>query len=83
MGYEALIKKLARELLDRYPDRFTEDFETNKQSVLALTNLESKKLRNRLAGFIIHEREQRKKQKKRRRMRKEEQRQPRGRRRRR
>ena len=50
-----VVRKLARELLDRYPGRFTEDFETNKKLIAELTSLGSKKLRNRLAGLIIKE----------------------------
>jgi len=50
-----VVRKLARELLDRYPSRFTEDFETNKKLIAELTSLGSKKLRNRLAGLIIKE----------------------------
>jgi small subunit ribosomal protein S17e len=39
-------------LLERYPQAFNEDFETNKESVAKLTNVESKSVRNRIAGYI-------------------------------
>lgn len=45
------VKRIARELLDRYEDKFTMDFETNKKLVDTLTNISSKKLRNRVAGY--------------------------------
>ena len=45
------VKRIARELLDRYPDKFTTDFENNKKFVEALTNISSTKLRNRVAGY--------------------------------
>ena len=45
------VKRIARELLDRYPDKFTTDFEKNKKLVDALTNISSTKLRNRIAGY--------------------------------
>ena len=45
------VKRIARELLDRYPDKFTADFESNKKFVEALTNISSTKLRNRVAGY--------------------------------
>ncbi|MDY6775122.1 30S ribosomal protein S17e [Halorutilales archaeon Cl-col2-1] len=48
----AYIKKTGRELLDRYPEVFTADFETNKEKVEELTNVESKDVRNRIAGYI-------------------------------
>ena len=45
------VKRVARELLERYEGKFTTDFETNKKLVDALTNISSKKLRNRVAGY--------------------------------
>ncbi len=45
------VKRIARKLLDRYPDKFTTDFENNKKLVEALTNISSTKLRNRVAGY--------------------------------
>ena len=46
------IKQLGNVLLERYPDSFNTDFETNKESVTTLTNVESKGVRNRIAGYI-------------------------------
>lgn len=46
------VKKIARELVSRFPDRFTADFEENKRSVEALIEISSSKLRNRIAGYI-------------------------------
>lgn len=37
--------------METYPDRFTTDFEHNKE-MLENANLESKWVRNRLAGYI-------------------------------
>jgi len=45
------VKKIARELVKRFPDKFTTDFENNKKLVDALTNISSTKLRNRVAGY--------------------------------
>ena len=45
------VKRIARELLDRYPNKFTTDFENNKKLVTELTNISSTKLRNRVAGY--------------------------------
>ena len=47
-------KKIAQELVERFPDKFTTDFETNKKLVDTFTNISSKKLRNRVAGYITH-----------------------------
>jgi len=46
------VKRIARELVERFPDKFTTDFETNKKLVKSLTNISSTKLRNRVAGYI-------------------------------
>lgn len=48
----AYVKKTATLLLERYPEAFTEDFEQNKESVETLTNIESKGVRNRVAGYV-------------------------------
>lgn len=46
------VKRIARELMQRYPDRFTSDFENNKKAVQSLTTVSSVKLRNRIAGYV-------------------------------
>lgn len=47
------IKNAARNLLALYPDTFTNDFESNKRLVEQLTDNDSKKVRNRIAGYIV------------------------------
>jgi len=42
----------------RYPDSFNTDFETNKDSVTALTTVESKGVRNRIAGYVTQKKAQ-------------------------
>jgi small subunit ribosomal protein S17e len=46
------IKQLGNLLLEKYPQAFNTDFETNKDSVDKLTNVDSKGVRNRIAGYI-------------------------------
>jgi len=46
------VKKIARELVRRYPDKFTTDFESNKKLLASLTKISSAKLRNRIAGYV-------------------------------
>ena len=46
------VKRISRELLRRYPDRFTGQFESDKQAVNELVVTESKRLRNRIAGYV-------------------------------
>ncbi len=58
-----LEKRIARELVERFPDIFTTDFETNKKLVESLTNISSKKLRNRVAGYITQLQNQKKQNK--------------------
>jgi small subunit ribosomal protein S17e len=50
----AYIKNIATALMERYPDAFSDDFEENKQQVAELTNIESKEVRNRVAGYVTH-----------------------------
>lgn len=47
------IKKLAKQLL-RDVQEFTDDFDVNKKIVEECTNIESKGVRNRIAGYITH-----------------------------
>ncbi|WP_232702446.1 30S ribosomal protein S17e [Halobacterium wangiae] len=51
------VKKTGNILMERYEDAFSrEDFEHNKKAVSELTNIESKEVRNRIAGYITHKR---------------------------
>ena len=52
------IKQLGNVLLERFPNAFNQDFETNKDSVSALTTVESKGVRNRIAGYITRKKSQ-------------------------
>lgn len=45
------IKRIARELLDKYPNKFSADFEKNKLLVNEYTNISSTKVRNKVAGY--------------------------------
>ncbi|MFW9909734.1 MAG: 30S ribosomal protein S17e [Candidatus Thorarchaeota archaeon] len=47
------IKNAARLLLQSYADEFTTDFETNKRLVEQYTDVTSKKVRNRIAGYLV------------------------------
>ncbi|MEM1509039.1 MAG: 30S ribosomal protein S17e [Thermofilaceae archaeon] len=47
----AYIKNTGRILVEKYPDKFTIDFEHNKKAVSEILKT-SKKVRNRVAGYI-------------------------------
>ena len=47
------VKKLAKQLLKEVAE-CTDDFELNKKLVDKYTNVESKGVRNRIAGYITH-----------------------------
>jgi len=51
------IKSLAKQLLTEVAE-FTDDFEVNKKLVEEHTNIESKGVRNRVAGYITHKKRQ-------------------------
>ena len=46
------IKRVAIELVKRYPERFTEDYQHNKAMVEETTDIQNTKLRNRIAGYV-------------------------------
>jgi len=47
-----MIKKLARELHQANPQRFSTDYEENKKAVDELVNAKTKRVRNRIAGYV-------------------------------
>lgn len=46
------VKRVARELIKKYPDKFTTNFEENKKILSSLVFVPSAKLRNSIAGYI-------------------------------
>ncbi len=46
------IKRAAEKLLEEYPDLFSEDFDENKKIINELVETDSKKVKNRIAGYI-------------------------------
>ncbi len=46
------IKRTAKELVRRFPDKFTHDFESNKHMVAILVSGGSLKVKNQIAGYI-------------------------------
>lgn len=46
------IKRIAIELVEKYPDEFTSDFEHNKAKVKELTDASTTKIRNKIAGYV-------------------------------
>ncbi len=46
------IRKIAEELLEKYPDKFTNNFEENKRILNEMAEVKSKFLRNKIAGYI-------------------------------
>lgn len=53
----AYIKKIAKRLLEQYPEAFSTNFEHNKEAVTGLTNVESKSVRNRIAGYVTRKKQ--------------------------
>lgn len=46
------VKRMSNELLERYPDKFTIDFNKNKETIQSYAQVRSKELRNKIAGHI-------------------------------
>ena len=48
------IKNLAKSLIEKHPGKFSDDFNKNKEELGKLMKLESKKIRNMVAGYLTH-----------------------------
>lgn len=48
------IKRLARQLIEKYPDLMTNDFQKNKETLKSILRTRSKRVRNRVAGYVAH-----------------------------
>ena len=46
------IKRISKELMNEYSERFGTDFSTNKQSLNEISIVRSKGLKNKIAGYI-------------------------------
>ena len=49
------IKSMAHQLLEDHGDVFSLDFAQNKENVTRNTDIESKVIRNRVAGYIVRQ----------------------------
>lgn len=49
------IKALTNQLLEEHGDEFGTEFATNKELVTKYTNVDSKVIRNRVAGYIVRQ----------------------------
>lgn len=50
---QTYVKRLAKDLVSADADRFTDDFDHNKEELKSMDEFNSKKLRNRVAGYIV------------------------------
>lgn len=50
---QTYIKRLAKDLVSADEERFGEDFDENKEELKNMDEFNSKKLRNRVAGYIV------------------------------
>jgi small subunit ribosomal protein S17e len=48
------IKRLGKELMSRFPNKFSSNFDDNKHAVDTLTQGATTKVRNQVAGYITH-----------------------------
>ena len=48
------VKRAARELIEKYYSKLTDDFHYNKKIVEQVSDVSSKRLRNKIAGFTTH-----------------------------
>jgi small subunit ribosomal protein S17e len=46
------VKRVAKELIARFPEKFSNNFDENKHAVAALTKGATTRIRNQIAGYI-------------------------------
>jgi small subunit ribosomal protein S17e len=46
------VKRVTRQLLEKFPNRFNKDFNENKKVMNEIADVPSKKIRNKVAGSI-------------------------------
>ena len=49
------VKTVSGDLLEKFPDKFGNDFAKNKTSLIELKLIEDKSVRNKVAGYIVVE----------------------------
>ena len=50
---QSSLKRIANELMQNYGEEFTTEFEANKAKVQEHSDVRSKKIRNRIAGYTV------------------------------
>ena len=48
------VKRSSRHLIERYYNKLTQDFDTNKRVIDEVAVVQTKRLRNKIAGFTTH-----------------------------
>src|SRR5207245_10088305 len=48
----AAVKKVSRELVAQYPDKFSKNYEENKVALAVLDDARTKRLRNSIVGYV-------------------------------
>jgi len=46
------VKRVGKELIERFPEKFSNNFDENKHAVAALTKGTTTRIRNQIAGYI-------------------------------
>ncbi|MBN2251948.1 MAG: 30S ribosomal protein S17e [Candidatus Altiarchaeota archaeon] len=49
---QTYLKRVAENLMEAYPDEFNTDFENNKKKVTEFAVIQSKSIRNKIAGYL-------------------------------
>jgi small subunit ribosomal protein S17e len=48
----SFVKHVAKDLLEKYPDKFSTNYEKNKNDLKEVMIFESKRMRNTVAGYL-------------------------------
>ena len=52
------LKRAGEKLMSEYTEEFDRDYESNKKKVMEFTNVKSKSVRNKIAGYITKKKNQ-------------------------
>ncbi|MGQ9513537.1 MAG: 30S ribosomal protein S17e [Thermoproteota archaeon] len=50
--YTTKIKRVSKQILEQFPDTFSNDYEKNKELLKGMVDVRSKKMLNQIAGYI-------------------------------
>ncbi len=51
---QSLVKRIAKEVVEKYGDMLTTDFKKNREIIDKVVKVEGKFMKNKIAGYVTH-----------------------------